>query len=190
MYNYPLSLAFSLIGLALIVISYFTKNKGFYLLFQFVGIVFLGLSFLFVENYFTAITTTVGLARTLTVCIYERHDKSAPISMAILFSVLTVAMYFIINWWVLGDTKPLDIINVCSLCLYAFAFRIRNLRIMRYVVIIPILLAVSYNILVASPIFTLLAYISELTANLIAILRYDLIPRYKESRTLSTKRTI
>lgn len=78
------------------------------------------------------------------------------------------------NLWILGTAKPIDIIYLGSLCLYAFTFRIRNLKTMRYVVVAPNSLAVVYNIAITAPIFTVLSYAFELTANIIAIIQFNL----------------
>ena len=73
----------------------------------------------------------------------------------------------------------LDIICLISLCLYAFTFRIRNLKTMRYMVLAPNFLAVVYNAAINAPIFTVLSYAFELTANVIAIMQFNL---QKQSR--------
>ena len=174
MYNYPLSLIASFIALGLIVSSYFVRKKIFYLSLQGIGIIFLVLSYLFIEEFFAMISLSIGLGRTVTFFIYEKKDKNAPIWIACLFSALTISSYFIVNLWILGTAKPIDIIYLVSLCLYAFTFRIRNLKTMRYVVVAPNSLAVVYNVAITAPIFTVLSYAFELTANIIAIIQFNL----------------
>ena len=171
MYNYPLSMTASLIALALIVCSYFISKKILYLILQGIGIVFLILSYLFVEEYFAMISLSIGLGRTVVYFVYEKKNKNAPIVLAFLISALTISSYFIVNLWILKTAKLLDIIYLISLCFYAFTFRIRNLKTMMYVVIIPTALAVIYNVAITAPIFSILSYSFELTANLFAIVK-------------------
>ena len=174
MYNYPLSMTASLIALGLIVSSYFVSKKILYLTLQGVGIVFLSLSYLFVEEFFAMISLSIGLGRTIVYFAYERKNKNAPIALACVLSLLTIASYFIVNLWILKTAKLLDIIYLVSLCGYAFTFRIRNLKTMMYVVIIPTSLAVIYNIAIVAPIFSILSYSFELGANIVAIIRFNM----------------
>ncbi len=174
MYNYPLSMIASFIALGLIVSSYFVRKKIFYLMLQGIGIIFLVLSYLFIEEFFAMISLSIGLGRTITFFLYEKKDKKAPIWLACLFSGLTIVSYFIVNLWILGTAKSIDIIYLISLCLYAFTFRIRDLKIMRYAVVAPNSLAVIYNIAISAPIFTVLSYAFELTANIVAIIQFNI----------------
>ena len=117
------------------------------------------------------ISLSIGLGRTVVYFVYEKKNKHAPIALAFLISALTIASYFVVNLWILKTAKLLDIIYLVSLCFYAFTFRIRNLKTMMYVVIIPTTLAVVYNIAIVAPIFSILSYSFELTANLFAIVK-------------------
>ena len=55
MYNYTLSLIAGLIAMVAVTSSYMFKKRSFYLLFQSITIVFLILSYLFIEQYFSMI---------------------------------------------------------------------------------------------------------------------------------------
>ena len=164
----------SLIALGLIVSSYFVSKKILYLIMQGLGIVFLVLSYFFVEEFFAMISLSIGLGRTIVYFIYERKNKKAPVMLAYILSILTIASYFIVNLWILKTAKPLDIIYLVSLCGYAFTFRIRNLKTMMYVVLIPTSLAVIYNLAILAPIFSILSYSFELIANIVAIIRFHM----------------
>ena len=183
MYNYTLSMIVSFIAMSLITISYFLKRKSLYLSFQASGIVFLILSFLFTEQFFAMLGLTIGLARTVTFFLYEKKDKDAPLYLSILFSVLTIAVYFIVNFGVLKTAKPLDILYLVGLVFYAFTFRIRNLKTMRYVTVVPTLLNVLYSVLIYSTPFVIISYAFECGANLLAILKYDILEKEKAQQT-------
>lgn len=169
----------SFIAMSLITISYFLKKKSLYLSFQASGIVFLILSFFFTEQFFAMLGLTIGLARTVTFFLYEKKDKSAPLYLSVLFSALTVAVYFIVNLGILKTAKPLDILYLIGLVFYAFTFRIRNLKTMRYVTIAPTLLNVFYSVLIHSTPFVIISYAFECGANLLAILKYDILEKQK-----------
>lgn len=172
MENETLAFIVSFIAMLLIALSYFFKKKSWLLLFQTLGIVFLILSYLFTAQYFATVGLSVGLIRTLTFYAYEQRGKDIPIVAPIGFSVLTVAVYFTINFGVLKNVQPLDILYLGSLIGYAFAFYIKKIQIMRYVVLLPITLAILFNAFTHAPIFVVVSYSFELGANVLAIFKY------------------
>ena len=170
----------SLVAMLVIASSYFFKKKEIYLICQGTGIVFLTLSYLLQKEYFAMIGLVIGLIRVVVYFLYERKDKVAPIFWAFLFSGLGIACYFIINLWILGTAKPLDIIYLVGLIGYAFIFRIRNLVLLRYLVTIPTVLSILYNVLIRAVPFVIISYAFELGANLVAIGKYHLFDKKKE----------
>ena len=164
----------SLVAMVLVAASYFFKSKREYLTFQALGIVFLIASYFFTGAYFAMVGLGVGLARTLTFYGYEKRKKNAPISLAVLFSALTLAAYFVVDVWVLGKGKPLDIIYLVALILYAFVFRMRNLKAVRFCALAPTALSLTYTALNQAAVFVIVSYAFELGANLVAIYRYDI----------------
>ena len=135
-------------------------------------IIFLIVSYFFNLQYFAMIGVTIGLCRTLTFFLFERKGKRAHILFSFLFSALTIASYFIVNLWILGEAQPLDILCLLALVGYAFIFRIRNLKIVRFTMIIPTLLSVLFNILTHAALFATLSYVFELGANVVSIFKY------------------
>ncbi len=166
-----------LIAMLLIASSYFVKKKSFYLLFQCSGIVFLALSYLLTKEYFVMIGLGIGLARSLIYFTFEIKDKNPSVFWPILFSVLSIAAYFIVNVWILQTPKFLDIIFLVGAIAYAFVFRIRNLSLMRYLVIIPTVLSVLYNVLIQAVPFIIVSYLFELAANLASIAKYEIFSK-------------
>lgn len=179
MYNEKIALYASFIAMLLIVSSYFYRKKSLYLLFQAVGMTFLMASYLFDKEYFAMIGLGVGLFRALTFYVYEKRDKLAPVFWSFLCALLTVACYFLVNIGVQKTAKPLDILYLCSLILYAFVFRIRDMKKMRLAVLAPTGLAVLYNALIKSSPFVVISYAFEAAANLVAILKYDIFTKEK-----------
>ena len=176
MYNYTLSLVMGLIALGFIVVSYFLSKKM-YLLFQLTGIVFLILSYLFVELYFATVGLSVGFIRSLVCYIYERKNKKAPVFVPIAISVATVLAFVIVNIVILKDYSPYDAIYMAVLVMYAFVFTIRNVVVMRNVALVPAVLAVLYNVLAGATLFVIISCSFELLADIVAIGKYYLFDR-------------
>ncbi|MBQ8684905.1 MAG: YgjV family protein [Clostridia bacterium] len=183
MYNYTLSLIVSFIAMGFIVTSYFLKRKSLYLSFQGTGIVFLILSFFFTEEFFAMIGITIGLIRTVTFFLYEKKDKDAPLWLSFLFAGATVAVYFIVNLGILKTAKPVDILYLIGLIFYAFTFRIRSLKTMRLVTVVPTTLNVLYAVFISATPFVIISYVFECGANLLAVLRFDVFGKRKEIQT-------
>jgi hypothetical protein len=179
MVNEPLALIASFIAMAFVVIAYFVKKKGLYLLFQLLCIIFLVVSYFFEAKFFAMIGLIVGLGRTTTFFIYEQKGKQAPIFWPFLFSGLTIAVYWIVNFGIQQNSSPYDILNLFALVMYAFIFRIRDLKIVRFTMLAPTVLEIAFNICVQSTIFAILVYVFELGANLVSIVKYHIIPKIK-----------
>ncbi len=162
----------SFIAMALSVSSYFFKKKSLYLLFQFLCIAFLILSYFFTLEFVAMIGLVIGLARTITFFLYERKERYAPIWWAVLFSALTIVAYFVGSKLKGGTYQFVDVLYVVGLCMYAFIFRIRDFRIVRFACLVPAVLSILYNILIQAPIFNTLSYSFELCANIASILIY------------------
>ena len=180
MYNYPVSVILSFIGLAVVVAAYFVRKKELYMFLQGSCMLLMVLSYFFISEYFAMISLTVALSRTITYYIYEKKDKDTPLWLPFLFSGLTISVYFIVNLGILHTAKPIDIICLVTQCLYTFVFRIRSLKVVRYVVCAPTILGTIYNIAIEAPIFSVLIYVFEFAANIVAILKFQTIPYLKE----------
>ena len=175
------SLIVSFFAMLLIAMSYFLKSKSGFLLFQAIGIVFLMTSYLLDGSYFAMIGLGIGLARSLTFYFFEQKDKTPSIFFPILFSALSVAAYIVTNLVILKDAKYYDIIYLIGLILYAFVFWIRNLEFMRYAVTIPTALSILYNVMSGAAAFVIVSYTFELGANLVAIFKYHILNKDKNT---------
>ena len=180
MENQTLALIASFIAMAFVVMAYFVKKKAYYLLCELLCIVFLVVSYFFTVQFFAMIGLSVGLFRTVTFFIYENKEQQAPIAWLFLFSGLTITSYFIVNFWILKTSQPLDVLCVLSLVAYAFIFRIKNLKIVRFTMLIPTVLSILFNVLTSAAIFTTLTYVFELCANVVSIFKYHVFNKEKE----------
>ena len=172
MKNETLALIASFIAMVFVVTSYFVKKKEGYLLLQLLCLIFLIISYFFSLQFFAVVGVALGATRALTFFIYENKHKTAPIVWSFLFSLLTIASYFIINFGILKNSQPLDLLCLAGLILYAFIFRIRDLKIVRFTMLIPTTLTFLFNLLTHAAIFATLAYAFELLANIISIFKY------------------
>ena len=171
MYNQPLALITSFLAMAFVVISYFLKNKSMYLLFQALNMCCLVISYFFSLEFFAMIGLAVSLIRTLTFFVFEEKGRTAPLSLAFVFAGLTVGAYVVVNLLILGNLKLVDIICVVALVSYSFIFRIRNLKLVRYLMLFPLALSVVYNLLCAATIFVVCSYAFEILADVVAIIK-------------------
>ena len=179
MENQTLALIASFIAMAFVIMAYFVKKKAYYLLCELLCIIFLVISYFFTVQFFAMIGLAVGLFRTVTFFVYENKDKQAPIVWSFLFSGLTIASYFIVNFGILKTAQPLDVLCVAALVAYAFIFRIRNLKIVRFTMIIPTVLSILFNILTHAALFATLTYVFELCANVVSIFKYHVFNKEK-----------
>ena len=174
-----LAQAVSFLALAFIVSSYFTSKKN-YLLFQALGIIGLTLSYLLKCNYFAMVGMVLALSRSVTFYVYEKYDKKAPVALSVLLSGLTVIAYFIVNVWIQGSGKYVDILYLVSLIFYAFTFRIRDRKCLLYTTLIPTGLALIYSIASYTTLFVVLSYGFEFAANITALAKFYIDKRKSE----------
>lgn len=179
------SFILSTIALALYCASYFFGNKKKYLILQLSGNVFLSFSYFFMGAYFTMVSVAIGIVRGFVCYTYEKNDKKVPLYMIIGLCFVTVLSYIIINYVVLsGASSPWDILYMVASCMYAITFAMRNIKLMRYVILIPHTMAILYNLLVKAPISSAISYGIELVITIVAIIKfYILEKRTNENRT-------
>lgn len=170
-----LSYIMSTVALALYCSSYFFNNKKKYLVLQLNGNLFLSLSYFFMGAYFTMVSAAVGIVRGLVCYAYEKNNKKVPIYVISGLCAVTVLSYVIINYVILsGTSSPWDVLYMIASCMYAITFAIRNIKLMRYVVLIPHLSAIFYNLLVKAPISSAISYGIEFMITVVAIIKFHI----------------
>ena len=175
-----LSFVMSTIALCLYSLSYFFNSKRNYLVLQLSGNVFLSLSYLLIGSYFTMVALAIGIARGLICYIYEQKDKKVPIYFIVGLCAASVLSYVIINLVILRSQASVwDLLYLFASCMYAVTFAIRNIRVMRYLVLIPHTSAVAYNLLIRAPISSAISYGIELVVTLVAIVKFEISARKK-----------
>ena len=170
--NKTLALVASFVAMSLIVISYFVRKKEKYLLFQLLGVLFLVATYFFSLDWLAMLGLSVAACRTVTFFLYERKGKKAHILWAFFFSFLSLVAFFAVSVLGSGGVKLSDILLLITLFAYAFIFRIRSLKIVRFAMFLPLSLSIAYNLLTHAPLFTVISYSFELGANIVSIFKY------------------
>jgi Flp pilus assembly protein TadB len=166
------ALLFSFVAMLLIAVSYFVKNKSGFLLFQSSGIFCLMISYFFNAQYFAMIGLGIGLFRSLLFYAYERKGKEASVWWCFGLCLLSFVVYGIVNLGILKSFHPADVVYLIGLVLYMFVFRIRSLKLVRFTILLPTALSIVYNVWAASPVFAVVSYCFEMTANILSIFKY------------------
>ncbi len=167
-------------ALALYSASYFFKTKKMYLTMQIIGNVFLALSYLLIGAFFTMVSVILGIGRGLICYYYEKRDKNVPLFMIAALCAATITSYVVINFVILKTATSWDILYMLASCFYAITFTIRNLKLMRYAVLVPHSLAVAYNLVIRAPITSALSYAIEAVITVVAIIKF----RNKRKKTV------
>ena len=132
--------------------------------------------------YFTMISVAIGIGRGVICYIYEKNNKKVPVYVIAGLCLLTVTSYIVINYVIpAGESSPWDILYLVASCMYAITFAMRNIRLMRYVILIPHSCAVSYNLLAGAPISSAISYGIEFFVTVAAIIRFE-IKRVREGK--------
>ena len=178
MYSEPLSIIASFLGMGFAVSSYFVKKKNVFLVLQGSAILFLALSCLFKLHYLPVITYGIALVRVVVYYLFEKADKFLSVWLKTFFALLNVLAYFVVN--AIGGQlfNAIDLLLIVSSIMYAYIFGIRNIKIMRFVFIIPTLLCIIYYVATSAAIFITVSYSFELVSNITAICYYW----YRESK--------
>ena len=177
--NPILALIASFITMAFIVISYFVRRKTLYLLYQMLGLAFLVVSYFFTMQFFAMVGLGIAILRVLTYYFLERKGKNTPLYLAVIFTAMSVVAYLVVNLWILKDAQPIDILFLIATAFYAFIFRMRNLKAVRFWVLLPAGLSIMYNAVSSAAIFALLTYIFEFSADVVSIFKYHIIGERK-----------
>ena len=175
--NRALALIASFAAMVFVILSYFTTKKERFLFFQSLCIVFLIVSYFFTVQFFAMAGLIIGLIRALIYYRYERGGRIAPLWIPIALCALTGVSYLIINVSVLKSASLADAVLLLSLVCYIFIFRVRNLTLVRFLMILPTVLSIIFNVWTDAALFATLSYVFELSADLASIFKYHIWTR-------------
>lgn len=179
---YTLSLIFSFCGMASAASSYLLKKKWQYLIAQGGSILLIAVSNLCLALYYACISSLVSVVRIVVYYYLERRDKEANFYIKTLFAGLVVLSYVITNVIILKNYIWQDVMLMLINCSFVYIAGIRNLKVLRYCMLLPVALAVLYCVLMNAAIFTTCSYAIEFIANVIAIIIYSKKDNKKETK--------
>ena len=125
------------------------------------------------------VAVMIGIARGIICYIYEKKNKKVPVYVIVGLCLVTVLSYVIVNYMVLEQASVWDFLYLFASCMYAITFAIRDIRLMRYLVLIPHLSAIFYNLLVKAPIFSAISYGIEFVITVVAIIKFGILEKHK-----------
>ena len=161
--------------------SYLLKEKWQFLVAQGTSILLIAISNVYLGLYYACISSLVSFIRVLVYFDFERKDKEVNCYIKLLFTALVIISYVITNIVILKNYIWQDIMLMAINCSFVYIVGIRNLKVLRYSMILPISLAVLYCILMNAAIFTTFSYVIELVVNLAAIIIYSQSSKEKDT---------
>lgn len=181
--NYIVSQIFGVIALILVAISYFRRKKLEFLVFQNIANIFYALSLITLNLLVAGIGTFISLIRTLIFYIYVKNSKDIPwYYLPLFFSIY--AINGVINW-----QYALDVLVILSSITFTIAFYIKNLRISRYVCLLPNLILFIYNIIFKNYAAGILDLI-EFFVILVAIIKFEIEIKQQNKEKINEKNNI
>ena len=129
------------IALILVCVGYFLKKKSHFLIIQTVANFFYSAAFFVVGAYVGAVLVVISIFRCIYLYFAEKHSFKYKLHFLSIFILCYVVMTVL--FW----DSPYDFIPLITSTMFTIGFTIKNLQLMRYVLIIPNVLLVLYNIL-------------------------------------------
>ncbi len=177
MYNYTVSLIAGLVAMLFVFASYLVAKKSSFLISQTFAIILLSTSYLFVEQYFAMVGMAFATIRTIVYYVLEKKNKAPAFWLKSLFAFLAVLSYLVVNIIILQLTRYIDLLLLTANIMYAYLFGIRNLKLLRYLFLLPTAMVSIYNLIAPATLFVIISYIFEFTVNVIGIIKAYIIEK-------------
>lgn len=154
-------------GIALILVSigYFFKDKNKFMIMQVAANFFYACAFFVVGAFVGGGLVMISLVRCLYIFFAEKYNFKYLLQFLSIFIVAYI-ITTIIFW---GTT--FDILPLISSIIFTIGYTIKNLQTMRYVLILPNLILVLYNILTTTYASALLDFL-EVIVIIVAIIKF------------------
>ncbi|MBR2498992.1 MAG: YgjV family protein [Clostridia bacterium] len=171
MYNYTVSLLAGLVAIIFVIASYLVTKKSRFLTCQTLAILFLSVSYLFVEQYFAMVGMAFSVVRTIVYFVLETKNKAPNFWLKTLFALLSVFAYVVINLVILKNARYIDLLFLSANVMYSYLFGIRDLKLLRYLMLVPTAVTSIYNVIAPASLFVIISYIFEFFANVVGIIK-------------------
>ena len=166
--NFILAQILGGIALILVCIGYFLKNKSSFMITQIIANFFYASAFFVVSAYVGAAIVMISLFRCIYIFIAEKKSFKYTLYFMPIFIVLYIAMTII--FW----NNVFDLLPLIASIIFTLGYILKNLQIMRYVLIIPNIILVIYNILSTTYTSAVLDFI-EVIVIIVAIIKFYII---------------
>lgn len=139
--EFVLAQIFGIVALVLICIGYFLKKKSNFLIIQVVANLFYAASFLMLDAKAAGIITLISLVRCIYIYFAEKYN------FKYIYHFLSVFFVFYVLATIFFWSTPFDFVPLITSTLFTIGFALKNMQQMKYVLIIPNVMLVVYNIL-------------------------------------------
>jgi len=163
--NFVISQVLGIIALILVSVGYFFKNKKKFLVIQAFANFFCAMAFMVVGAKAAGIVTLISIIRCVYVYFCEKHKFRYTYHFLPVF-VLVYGITTVLFWSTPYDYMPFITSSLITIC-----FAIKNLQVMRYLLITPNILIVIYNILVMTYTSAIIGIIENIVI-IVAIFKY------------------
>jgi len=116
------------------------------------------------------VITIISLVR----CIYLYFADKKNLKNSKYFLIIFVLLYALTT--VICWKSPFDIIPLITATLFTFGYEIKNMQVMRYILLIPNILLVIYNILITTYASAILDFM-EIVVILAAIIKFYVVKK-------------
>ncbi|MBP3619636.1 MAG: YgjV family protein [Clostridia bacterium] len=163
--EFILAQVFGGIALVIVCVGYFLKTKGTFMITQVVGNLFYACAFFVVGSYVGAGLVGISIFRCLYIYFAEKFNFKFKLHLLPIFIVMYIAMTVL--FW----EGALDLLALSSSILFTIGYIIKDMQVMRYVLIIPNALLVIYNVLATTYVSAVLDFI-EIMVIVAAIVKF------------------
>ena len=167
MINFIIAQVLGAIALVLMVISYFVKKKISFLFLQIIANLFYGLSFIFSSSLVAGINSIISILRVIQLYFYEKAGKTDPPYIIIIYSII----YIIVG--IIFFNNILDIIPIITPIIFTIAMSMKNMQMVRYLMLPPNALLVFYAVMCQAYTTAILNFV-EIIALIVAIIKFSI----------------
>lgn len=165
--SYLFSQVFGFVSTLCLVLAFFQSKRTTFFIMQTTANVFIVLSYFALGRFIVSLGCVIATIRTAVFAIYAKKDKDIPWYVVLIIITANVTACAI------TVAHVLDILFVAGLVVYTLASTIKNLRVMRTILIFPTILYAVYALVfenytgLVSTLFELTALIASIISDLV-----------------------
>lgn len=161
--SYLFSQIFGFMATLCLIFAFFQTKRTMFFIMQTTGNVFIVLSYFALGRYIVSLACIVATIRTTVFAIFAKKEKDVPWYVVLVIIIANVSACAI------TVAHVLDLLFVAGLIIYTLASTIKNLRVMRIILVFPTILYAAYALAFGN--YTgLISTLFELTALIASII--------------------